>query len=89
MDLEQYLWEERLTYHSFSKMIYVSQPTVAAIARREHSPGLLIGTKIVEITKGKVTYEDMLTEADKDKVKKMMKQHAKTQKVELPKKIID
>lgn len=69
MKLDRYLWENKISQKSFSKKIGISLRNLWLIVHNQSSPGLLNAIKIVKATKGKVSYEDLLSETDFEKLK--------------------
>jgi predicted transcriptional regulator len=60
MDLKTYLKSRRLTIKEFAKLIKVSGPAVSNYICKKRKPRIHIAKKIIEVTNGKVTLEDLL-----------------------------
>lgn len=60
MQLKEYLISRHFTYQEFADLLGVKRVTVAKYALGTRKPSSKIAKKIVEITKNKVTLEDLL-----------------------------
>ena len=68
MNLDEYLWRNKITVREMAKKINVSEQTLSLIKREKVSASLDFALKIHEITDGKVTLFETLTP---DKQKKL------------------
>lgn len=68
MDLKTYLDLKNIKIQDFADIIGVDSSTISRYIHWHRKPGLDIANRIVKVTKGKVTIEDLLAywEAKKD-----------------------
>ena len=69
MKLDRYLWENKISQKEFSKLIGISLRCLWLIVHQQSTPSLLNAMRIVKATDGQVTYEDLLSEIDKERLK--------------------
>ena len=67
MWLKDYLESRQLTYKEFAKMIGVHVTTISNYINFKRTPALWVALRIEEMTKGKVTVEDMYTYRQENK----------------------
>ena len=61
MDLKDYLDSRNISIKEFSDMIKVSANAVSNYLHKRRAPTLKIALKIQEVTKNRVTFQDLLT----------------------------
>jgi transcriptional regulator with XRE-family HTH domain len=59
MKLKEYLEEQNLTIREFAKLIGISLPSAYQYLKGQARPQRTTMARIIEVTGGKVTYEDM------------------------------
>ena len=69
MKLDRYLWENKISQKDFSKSIGISLRCLWLIVHNQSTPSLLNAMKIVKATDNQVSYEDLLSESDRKKLK--------------------
>lgn len=62
MDLDEYLWRNKITLDKCKKEVGLSQAALCSLKRRKTSPSLLSALKLVEFSKGKIKLEELLTD---------------------------
>lgn len=72
MDLDEYLWRNRITVRDFSIKVGCTENTLLKIKHRRGSPGLLIALKIVKCSDGQIALEELLSKADVEKYQKWL-----------------
>lgn len=77
MDLNEYLWKNRVTQKTFSKTSGLSPRTINFLVHKTFSPSLVSALNVYEATGGDVTFFDMLKDSD---VKKLAKKKHKIEK---------
>jgi transcriptional regulator with XRE-family HTH domain len=60
--LKIYLESRGISQKEFSKMLGISQSSLSYYLNKKREPSLRIAKKIVSLTKGKVTIDDLLRE---------------------------
>ncbi len=65
MELDYYLWRNKISQNAFAKKLHISLSTLSQVVCRKNSPSLLTAVKIVKATNGVVTYEDLLRTRDR------------------------
>lgn len=60
MKLEEYLFRARITKSDFAKMLDVSRPHLSQIIADKRRPSAKLAKRILEITKGHVSIEELL-----------------------------
>lgn len=60
MDLDEYLWGSKTPRTDFARLIGVSRSHLQQILSKKRNASIKLAKKIVEITEGKVTKEEML-----------------------------
>ena len=61
MQLKEYIKSEGLTQEGFARFIGVSMGAINTFCQKKKSPSLEVAHLIVVATKGKVTYQDLLS----------------------------
>jgi DNA-binding XRE family transcriptional regulator len=69
MKLDRYLWENKISQRDFGKEIGLSSRPLWLIVHNISTPCLVTAIKIVKATKGEVSYEDLLNDKDREKLK--------------------
>jgi len=64
MDLDRWMKEFNISVEEMASLLEVNNHTVVRIKLKRGSPKLLMAFQIHYITKGKVTFEDMLGDKD-------------------------
>ncbi len=64
MDLETYLWKNRITQKDFAKKSGVKRTTIGAYISKYRRPSGTAACKIYEATDGEVSYEELFFTAD-------------------------
>lgn len=67
MDLDEYLWFNRATQRELSEIIGIKQELISRYKCGYQSPSLLTALKLAYATKGKVSFDEMLSKVDKKK----------------------
>lgn len=70
MDLNEYLWRYQVKQNDFSEKVSINVHGISNLVRRRNSPSLLNAIKIVNETKGLVTFEDLLKHSDMEEYEK-------------------
>ncbi len=68
MDLDYYLWKNKITQRVFGKVIDMSESSLSHVVSRKGTPRLLTAMKIVQATKGDVTFVELLSDGDREKL---------------------
>ena len=61
MELKEYLKEEGITQDGFARFLGVSRTCIANFCQKRKSPSLETANFIVAATKGKVTFQELLS----------------------------
>ncbi len=61
MDLKMYVTSRHLEYKEFAEMVGISVSALSNYIHKRREPRKAIRNKIIEITKGKVTLDDLLS----------------------------
>lgn len=69
MELREYLFKKRITGSLFAENIECTQHTIVNIKNKKNSCGLVTALKIRHLSKGEVSFEDLLTQKDLDDYK--------------------
>tara|TARA_R110002126_G_scaffold77229_2_gene192656 strand:- start:4777 stop:5004 length:228 start_codon:yes stop_codon:yes gene_type:complete len=64
MDVDEYIWRNKITGVSFAKMVQISIPTFRNMKNGIVSPKLVTALKILSVTDGKIDIEELLCQAD-------------------------
>lgn len=64
MDLDEYLWRNKITRKDFAKKIGMTPHSLSSIVAGKVSAKLYTAINIVEATKGEVSYKDLLRKED-------------------------
>lgn len=64
MDLDEYLWRNKISRTDFAVQIKISRSHLQQILSRKRNPSVKLAKKIEEITDGKVTKEEVLFPED-------------------------
>lgn len=67
MELDEWLWRNKMTCSKLAEYIDVTGPTIQCLRHKKNSPSMLIALKIYTFTGGEVSLMDMFTERDKNK----------------------
>ena len=62
MNLDEYMWRNKLSASRVARDIDCSTNTLGKIRRRESSTGLLLAIKLIKISDGQITIEELLSE---------------------------
>lgn len=73
MDIDEFLWKERMTLRQLAKHVGTSEVTLGSLKRKERAPSLPIAYKLHMFSKGKIGYNDLLTEYQKEKLRGELK----------------
>lgn len=65
MELDYYLWKNKIKNKDFAKRCGIAPPTLSVIVHKKRSPLLLTAIKINAETKGQVSLYELLTEEDR------------------------
>ena len=68
MDLNEYLWRNRITQKDFSKRIKIANHTLSLIVNKKVTPHLSTAIKIVEASEGQIEFRELLKDSDLPKV---------------------
>ena len=66
MNLREYLFKKKIKHEDFAKKVGVARSTLHRIMIGKSDPSLSLAIKIVNATKGQVTYEEIATPEDLD-----------------------
>lgn len=66
MNIDEYLWRNRITVNKFSGFVECAPLTISALKRNKRTTSLLIAIKIYETTNTLVSYEEMLSLEDQE-----------------------
>ena len=66
MDLDEYLWRNKIKQKDFCEKIKIRAHTLSLLVRKIHTPRLYIAVNIVHATKGEVSYKELLREEDRE-----------------------
>jgi len=69
MDVDIYVWQKRTTLKKMSEKIGVSMTCMSGLKRKVTSPHLLVAIKLIKESEGEISMEELLTDADKKKLK--------------------
>lgn len=72
MDIRQFLFEERRTSRWLSVSIDCTENAILKYKNGTGSPSLLNALKLLKITDGKVTLEELLSDKDKEEYEKWL-----------------
>lgn len=75
MELDYYLFKNKIKHKDFAEEIEVAPSTVTALAEKRFNPKLVIAMRIMLATKGKVMPIDLLKEKDFPTIKKLESKH--------------
>lgn len=64
MDLDEYLWRNRIKQWKFAQKLGIMPHSLSRIVQKKVSPKLYVAVKIVEATDGQVTYRELLRPED-------------------------
>lgn len=64
MDLDEFLWRERLTNAELSRKTGNAATGISKIKMRDYSPNLFMAIKLLHIAKGEITPEELLSHKD-------------------------
>jgi len=64
MELYQFLFKTKTRQKDLAEGTGISAANINAIMNKKHSPSLKNAVKIVEFSKGTVTYKELLSETD-------------------------
>lgn len=64
MDLDEFLWRQKISQKDFAAKIYQTECQVSSYVNRRRTPSLRIAIKIYEATKGIVDYKEMLNKKE-------------------------
>lgn len=81
MDLDEYLWRNKLNAKEFARQCGLSQATILFVKKKRVIPRLDTAMKILQHTNGQVTFEDMLVkdeEVPKESVEKACQNNAES-----------
>lgn len=68
MELDYYLWKNKISHKKFAKQIEITPPTLSIIVTKKRSPLLMNAVKIHCLTKGSVSLFNLLTLEDQEKL---------------------
>ena len=74
MDLDEYVWRNRITLGSISEKTKISVNTLSNIKTKKIVPKLDTAIKLHMFTNGEVTFEEMLPLETTDRIKKCMEE---------------
>lgn len=69
MDLDEYLWRNKILKKDFAEKVGMTPHALSSIVARKVSAKLHTAINIVEATEGQVTYRDLLRPEDASLVK--------------------
>ena len=61
MDLDEYLWTNKIKNKDFAKLINISPEGLSTIKRKKRTPSLATALLIYELSSGKVELKSLLT----------------------------
>jgi DNA-binding XRE family transcriptional regulator len=64
MDLDEYLWRNKIRQKDFCKKIQIQAHTLSLLVRKKHTPRLSIAINIHTVTKGQVEFKELLRPED-------------------------
>lgn len=65
MDLDRYLWENHIKHGDFANKVEISGSTLSQIVTKRRSPRLVTAVKIIQESKGEVTFIELLCPRDR------------------------
>ena len=68
MQVDEYLFRNKITKKSFAKRLGISQSMMCALAQRKHTPTLMLAIKIIKESQAAVHLVDLLKDADREKL---------------------
>ena len=66
MDLDEYLWRNKIKQKDFCEKVQIRPHTLSLLVKKKHTPKLYIAVNIHKATNGQVTYEEMLRDQDRE-----------------------
>lgn len=73
MDLDEYLWKNKIRGTKFAKLMDANPNQVSMYVHKKQTPSLLMAAKIVHASEGKISYEELLKPQDKESLDSYMK----------------
>lgn len=73
MELHQYLFKNKTTQLEMAKKLGIQPYALSKYVNKKTSPSLWVASLIVKFTKGKVSFEELISTKDAQKFKKRMK----------------
>ena len=70
MDIDIYVWQKRTTLTALAKKLGVSMTCMSGLKRKVTSPHLLMAAKLLRLSDGQITLEELLTDSDIKKLNK-------------------
>ena len=70
MQLDEYLWKNKIKQKDFAPLIGLAPHSLSMIVQKKVSPKLYVAINIISKTEGKVTYAELLREKDLGKLVK-------------------
>lgn len=67
MDLDEYMWRNKITNRKFGLRIGTHAQHVSTIKRKVITPSLMLAAKIIEASDGKVEMFDLMSDRDRKK----------------------
>jgi len=69
MDIDEYLWRNKISQKKFSKKAGIAAHTLSILVHRHVSPKLVTAIKIIEASDNIITIEDLLRNSDREELK--------------------
>ncbi len=68
MDIDEYLWRNKITRKNFAERVGMAAQTMSLLASKKITPSLPNAVNIVKASGGMITYHEMIKEADREKL---------------------
>lgn len=72
MDLDEYIWFNRTTQKELADIVGIKKELISRYKCGYQTPSLLTALKLAYTTKGSISFEEMLSHADKKKWKEFL-----------------
>jgi transcriptional regulator with XRE-family HTH domain len=73
MDIDEFVWMNRMSQRELADIIGIKKELISRYKCGYQSPSLLTALKLAYSTKGKVSFEEMLSKVDKQKWEEFLK----------------